>query len=341
MEEQPHSSRGPEPDFAATLARLRRRLWWERGAFATVLVGVLGLWSYPTLFPGVWAISVQGRPLVAMRDRQAVEAVVQQVERTYAANPSGAAFGRQVRILRANPAQVEITDAQTATEKLDAIWKQHADQAILYVDGNAVVALPSQQEATQALERVKADLAGGLEDLSVAPTFKEQVEVRLEPTTEDISADEETAVALLEGKEVEGDGSHLVASGQNAWSIARQHDLSLQELKQLNPGANLQRLKVGQQLKVTGTAQPLVTVVAEGRKTEEVAVPFKIHMRSAPGMYLGKTLQVKPGRPGKARVTARVRCENGKVVERTVLERQLLDQPQTKVVAVGTKPRPK
>jgi LysM repeat protein len=341
LEEQRHSSSEPEPDFAATLARLKKRLWWERGAFATVLVGVLGIWSYPTLFPGVWAISVQGRPLVAMRDRQAVQAVVQQVKQTYAANPSGTAFSREVRIVRANPAQVEITDAQTASEKLDAAWKQHADQAILYVDGNAVVSLPSEKEATQALERVKADLSGGLENLTAAPTFKEKVEVRLEPTTEDISADEETAVALLEGKEVEGDGSHHVASGQNAWAIARQHQLSLQELKQLNPGANLQRLRVGQQLKVNGAAQPLLTVIVEGSKTEEVPVPFETRMRSAPGMYLGKTLQVQAGQPGKARVTAHLRCENGKVVERTVLERQLLDKPQTKVVAVGTKPRPK
>lgn len=341
MEEQRHSSSEPEPDFAVALARLQKRLWWERGAFATVLVGVFGLWSYPTLFPGVWAISVQGKPLVAMRDRQAVQAVVQQVKQTYTGNPSGAAFGREVRIVRANPARVEITDAQTATEKLDAAWKSHADQAILYVDGNAVVSLPSEKEATQALERVKADLSGELENLTVAPTFKEKVEVRLEPTAEDISADEETAVALLEGKEVEGDGSHTVAAGQNGWSIARQHHLTLQELKQLNPGANLQRLRVGQQLKVTGTAQPLLTVIAEGQKTEEVPVPFETHLRSAPGMYLGKTLQVRAGQPGRARVTARVRCENGKVVERTILERQVLDPPQTKMVAVGTKPRPK
>jgi LysM repeat protein len=236
---------------------------------------------------------------------------------------------------------VEITDAQTATEKLDAVWKQHADQAVLYVDGNAVVSLGTQQEATRVLERVKADLSGGMDELSAAPEFKEKVEVRLEPTTEDISADEETALALLEGKEAEGDGSHVVESGQSAWSIARQHHLSLEELKQLNPSASLHRLKVGQKLAVTGTAQPLVTVVAEGSKTEEAPVPFETHLRSAPSMYLGKTVQIQAGKPGRARVTARVRCENDKVVERTELEKQVLDPPRTRVVAVGTKPRPK
>lgn len=340
MQEQPQTSREPEPEVTEVITRLTRRLWWERALFLSVLLGVIGAWCYPTLFPGVWAISVQGRPLVAMRDRQAVQAVVQQVKQSYSGNPSGDSFGREVRITRANPSRVEITDAQTATEKLNAVWKQHADQAILYVDGNAVVSLGTQQEAARVLERVKSDLSGGLEELSAAPAFKEKVEIRLEPITEDISADDETAVALLEGKEAEGDGSHLVEAGQSAWSIARQHHLSLQQLKQLNPGASLHRLKVGQRLTVTGTAQPLVTVVVEGRKTEEVPVPFETHLRSAPGMYLGKTLQIQAGQPGQARVTTRVRCENGKIVERTELERQLLDKPRTRVVAVGTKPRP-
>jgi LysM repeat protein len=320
---------------------LKRRLWWERAAFLLIFLSLSVAWGYPLLFPGVWAISVQGRPLVAMRDRRSVQEIVQQVSRTYAGNPSGASFGREVRITRADPERVEITDAQTATEKLDAVWKQHADQAVLYVDGNAVVSLASEETAKRVLERVKGDLSVGLEELSAAPEFKEQVEIRLETTTEDISADEETAVALLEGKEVEGDGSHTVEPGQSAWSIARQHDLSLAALRELNPGISLNRIKIGQRLNVTGSAQPLITVVAEGRKTEEVSVPFETHLRSAPTMYLGKTVQIQGGVPGKARVVARVRCENGKIVDRTELERQQLRAPRTRVVAVGTKPRPR
>ena len=340
MEDQPQSSNKPITDIEAAFARLKRRLWWERGVFLSILLGTVGFWTYPILFPGVWAISVQGQPLVAMRDRRSVQAVVQHVQQSYTSNPSGASFGKEVRITRANPAQVEITDAQTASEKLDAVWKQHADQAVIYIDGNAAVSLATQEEAARVLEQVKADLSGGLADLSAAPEFKEKVEVRLEPTTEDISADEETAVALLEGKETEEESSHVVESGQSAWSIARQHQLSLDELKQLNPSASLHRLRVGQKLTVAGVAEPLVTVVSEGKKTEETPVAFETELRSSPGMYLGKTIQVQAGQPGRARVTARVQCENGKVVERTELERQLLDKPRNRVVAVGTKPRP-
>lgn len=336
-------SRQPCTDEAGAqgvIARLQRRLWIERAVFALTVVVMLGAWVYPTLFPGVWAIYVQGKPLVAMRDRREIGKVLDKVKQLYGGSPSGTGFASEVRVGRADPASVSITDPETAVEKLDAVWKLHADQALIYVDGAAVVALPTEQDARAALERVKADLSTEVGELQVAPEFKQKVEVRVEPTTEDISADVETAVALLEGKDSEGSGVHRVESGQNAWSIARQHELSLSELKQLNPDANLNRLHIGQELTVAGMTEPLVTVAAEGRNSAEELIGFRTELRSSPNLYLGKRLLLRAGKPGKARVSYRVRCENGKVVEREELERQIIAQPETKVVVLGLKARP-
>lgn len=324
----------------ALIAALRRRLWIERAVFAAVLLGLAGAWLWPSLFPGVWAIYVQGKPLVAMRDRQAVQAVVQQVQQTHAGNPTGSAFAREVRIGRADPARVEITDSRTASEKLDAAWRQHSDQAIVYIDGTAVVSLKSPEEAKTVLERVKAELSAEVGELQAEPEFKEKVEVRVEPTPEDILADADTAVALLKGDDTTEDGVHVVAAGQNGWSIARQHDLTLEELKQRNPDVDLTRLRVGQQLAVSEQAAPLVTVVAEGRKTELEPLSYETELRSTPNMYLGKRLLAQPGKPGLVRVIYRVRCENGEVVERSPIERQVLETPKKKVVVLGVKPRP-
>ena len=337
MEVTPQEENGA----SALVAALRRRLWIERGIFALVLVVIAGAWLYPSLFPGVWAIYVQGRPLVAMRDRQAVQTVVQQVKQTHAATPSGAKFAEQVRIGRANPARVEITDSRTAAEKLDEVWKQHADQALIYVDGTAVVSLPTPEDAKAVLERAKAELSAAVGELQTAPEFKEKVEVRVEATAEDILADVDTAVALLKGEEGEADGVHEVASGQNAWSIARQHQLTLEQLKQRNPQVDLKRLRIGQKLSVAEQAAPLVTVLAEGRKTELEPVSYQTELRSSPNMYLGKRLLMQEGKPGMVRVVYRVRCENGKVVDRTEETRQQLEPPKTKIVVLGLKSRPK
>jgi LysM repeat protein len=330
-----------ETDTQHVIVRLQRRLWIERGVFAATVLAILVAWAYPTLFPGVWAIYVQGRPLVAMRDRQEASSVLDRVKQQYVGSPSGAGFAKEVRLGRANPASVAITDQETAVEKLDAVWKLHADQALIYVDGEAVVALPTKEDAGAVLERVKADLSTEVGELQVAPEFKQKVEIRVEPTTEDISADVETAVALLEGKDSDGTGVHRVEAGQNAWSIARQHELSLEELKQLNPDARLNRLRIGQELNVAGITEPLVTVTAEGKSSVEELISYRTELRSSPNLYLGKRLQLRAGKPGRARVTYRVRCENGKVVEREEQERQVIAQPETKVVVLGLKARPK
>ncbi|MGV3724955.1 MAG: G5 domain-containing protein [Actinomycetota bacterium] len=341
LEQQSPQRLADETVAQSMIARLQRRLWIERGVFIVTLVAILAAWGYPTFFPGVWAIYVQGRPLVAMRDRQEVSAVLDRVKRQYGDNPSGARFAKEVRLGRADPASVAITDQETAVEKLDAVWKLHADQALIYVDDAAVVALPSKEDASAVLERVKADLTTEVGELQVAPEFKQKVEVRVEPTTEDISADVETAVALLEGKDSDGSGVHRVESGQNAWSIARQHELSLAELKQLNPAARLDRLQVGQELKVAGMTEPLVTVTAEGRSSVEELIGYRTELRSSHNLYLGKRILLRAGKPGRARVTYRVRCENGKVVEREELERQVVSEPETKVVVLGLKARPR
>lgn len=337
---QPEQRMSESPALAAVVARLQRRLWIERGIFTLVLLALAAVWLYPTLFPGVWAIYVQGRPVVAMRDRAAVQAVVDRVKEEYSDTPSVAKFGSIVRIGHANPSTVTITDEQSAVERLEDAWRQHMDQALIYIDGTAAVALPTEEEAKTVLERVKADLSAAVGELQVAPTFSEQVEIRVEPTTEDISADVETAVALLEGKDTTGSGVHRVGPGENGWSIAGKYELRLEELKKLNPGVNLNRLRVGQELRVSAAAEPLVTVVAEGQITREEPISFDTELRSSPEMYLGKRLLIREGKPGKARVTYRVKCENGKITEREELARTVIAPPQTKVVVLGIKSRP-
>jgi LysM repeat protein len=338
LEQQPDAAT-MDAEAQSTIDQLRRRLWIERGLFSAVIAVLAFAWIYPSLFPGVWAVYVQGKPVVAMRDRQSVGSVVDQVKEQFAGNAGAVRFAREVKIARADPAKVEITDQQSAFEKLEAVWKQNADQAIIYIEGTAVVAVPTEEDAKTVLDRVRADLSASVGDLQVAPEFKQAVEVRVESTTEDILADVDTAVALLEGKDAEGAGVHRVVSGDNGWSVARQYDLSLEELWKLNPGVNLNRLHIGQELKVVGVEEPLVTVSAEGRMTAEEPISFRTEIRSSPEMFLGKRLLLQEGKAGKSRVTYRVRSENGKVLEKEELSREEVSPPQSKIVVLGVRPR--
>jgi LysM repeat protein len=322
-----------------TVRRLSRRLWMERILFVFVLTGGAGAWAYPALFPSVWAAYVDGKPVVAMRERAAIQTAVEQVKREEAEATPAATFTQRVRIDRADPRRVTLADARTAVERLKSALQVCGPRGVIYVDDLSVAALPDAAQANAVLEQVKASFAARLDELDGPPSFKEKVEVRQEPAEQEAWADEETALALLRGEN--GDGNaHTVAAGESAWTIARKYQKSLEELKKLNPGVNLDLIHDGQTLTVGAAEPPLVTVVTEGRLTRTRATPYRTLIRHTPDMYLGKQFAGQIGRPGQEKLVSRVRCENGEVVREEVLSRTVLSKPRDRVVWAGSKPRP-
>jgi hypothetical protein len=244
-----------------------------------------------------------------------------------------------VRIDRIDPARIP-SGAGTPEERLAKALELRAERAVIYVDDQDVVALPSRAEAEAVLEEVKAALAGPVKELEAPPSFKQQVEVRTETVGEELWADRATAAGLLRGEDGETPAHHSVGRGETAWDIARKYRLTLEQLSAQNAGVNLDRLQVGQQLRVGSASEPLVTVVTEGRMTRTLPSPFGVVLRRSPAMFVGKRMLVHTGRPGRQRIVYRVRAENGRVVRQEILSRQTVQRARDQVVIVGAKPRP-
>lgn len=316
-------------------AGLRRRLWLERGAWVVLIAAGAGAWALPNLMPSVWALSANGRPIVAMRDRAAVSALLSEMKREKAGDSALLSYLDGVEIQRVDPSRVEITDPQTAAERLEEAASLQAPRGVIYVAGQPVAALPDAAAATEVLEDLKRrvpTVPGG-----APPEFKETVEVRTEPAKRDLWTDRTNALTALTGKG--GRGTHRVRSGESGWSIARAEEMSLQELKELNPGVNLERLQLGQELKVGQGGPAPLTVVSTGTVTETAAIPFHESTTPRPLMWAGKRVVKQHGVPGRQRVTYRVTYENGKVTAKEPLERTQIQPPIEQIVAVGTKPR--
>ncbi|MFN3649063.1 MAG: G5 domain-containing protein [Armatimonadota bacterium] len=333
-----------EPTADNEVQSLRRRLWIERGVFATVIVaGALAVWrpslpALPGLQPQKWAVYVGDKPVAALATREAAQAALEQAKRSE--DPTGAAsFAEPVKVAPLGKADLPVLAGDAAADKLAEAVKLTAERGVVYIDGMAVVALPTEREAHEVLEAIKQGFAGKLQGVDAAPTFKEQVEVRTEPATDDLWADKETALGLLRGEGAEEEGSYKVVSGDSGWIVARKHDMSLDQLQKRNPGVRLDRLSVGQTLRVGETAEPILTVVTEGRVQRTVSSSFSIRIQRSPKMYVGKRMLVQPGRPGRDRVTYKVRCENGRVVHEEPLKRETLAPPSHQVVVLGAKPR--
>lgn len=323
----------------AEIAALRRRLWLERAVFGAILAGIIGARLYMQFRPKAWALYVDGKPVVAMTEKRDLEALVQRKREAHGGTAAGVTYLNSPRIAPIDPAKLKPVDSQAAEKKIEESVQVRAPRAVLYVDGIATVALPDEAAAKQVLEKLKSSARSGI-DKPGEVTLKEEVSVRVEPAEEKSWADVDTALAFLRGEEGDEIGDYKVRNGDNSWSIAKKHGLEIGELIQLNPGVNLTRLKIGQVVHVKGKGEPVLTVVAEGTSTRTEPLPFGVEIRRSPKMYVGKREIIQFGKPGMQRVTYRIRTENGEVISREQVSRQVLKRSRTQAVVLGAKPRP-
>ena len=325
---------------AVTVEALRRQLLQERLTLGGVALALALFIAYQNFFPSVWAISVDGKMVVAVRDRGQAEVVLEQLKAEHGGGED-VQFSQDVRVLRIHPSKIEVTNVDGAIRSLRETVRLTSLRGVISVDGVAAAALPTEADANEVIAALKATAAARVTQLDEEPVFVEPVEVATAPADEEIWCDQATALALLGGGSAGEPEFHLVKRGDNPWVIIRRYGMTMREFKQLNPGVKATRLQLGAQLRVRQEAPPAVTIRVKGRLVKEVKTPFETKIRSNPRMYVGKRVETQSGKPGIDRVTMAVVFENDKLVEETVLDRQTVRRPQTKIVVYGSKPRPR
>jgi uncharacterized protein YabE (DUF348 family) len=86
-----------------------------------------------------------------------------------------------------------------------------------------------------------------------------------------------------------------------------------------------------------------VVVTKIGTRTKRVpreTIPASVTEQKDDSMMEGETKTVREGSDGARDVTYKVRFRNGKVVKRTIVKQNVLEQPVAKIVKVGTKTEP-
>jgi LysM repeat protein len=150
-------------------------------------------------------------------------------------------------------------------------------------DGELMLALPDQEKAVRTLSLLLKRLSP---PGPIASTyFKERIKVEMRDVAPDkvVDSAEEAVRKLSEAASPKGE--HEVSSGQSAWGIARQYGVSLNRLGHANPERDLERLRVGDKLKIPGTLSGLTVVatkeieekVGEGprRRTQKVRITYE------------------------------------------------------------------
>ncbi len=206
---------------------------------------------------------------------------------------------------------------------------------VLEVNGQAV-ASGSESALENAL---KAKLSEYRTENTISVEFTSPISI----SREIISADEQRSFAPVEDALDATSQEEVIYTVQagDTWSeIAARYDMSSSELLALNPGFDIDKIWLDQELTVSA-AVPLLSVKSVERVEYQSAVPYETEWVDDSSMYQGESRVLTAGVDGVANVTANVTRLDGTETGRDVLSSVTVTEPVTRVVAVGTKERPK
>lgn len=315
--------------------RQRHRLRATHFLAAALALGVVTTGF--TMYTHGYAVTVDGQELGVVSDKAQFQQIVDRVEdRTSEILGYDYELTAQVsykhRIVEKNKLSSLSGFETYLFNQVDEVMRCYT----LSVDGVELGARTDNQELTELLESLKAPY---ITENTILSEFTVPVRIDYDYTSSDAIVSMEDITKVLTSNTVEA-ATYTVEKGNTYLGIAKAHDMSLDELLEMNPQATLESLMPGDVLTVRQSV-PYLSVRTVDQVTYEEAIASPVEYVEDDTMYQGQSKVVDPGSEGLARVSARVTRINGRETQRDITNTVRLSEPTTKVVAKGTKARPK
>ena len=231
--------------------------------------------------------------------------------------------------------QTPLTDSEVCDGILRTAGDSIAEAVGLYVDGRFIGAMETADEIDTLLDRFKEGRYDP-EDPDQRADFVQDVQTEegLYPISalhgEGAMRDHLSAQTVVER-------TYTVQAGDTLSTIARQHDMTTTELRNLNPAvANTDAIQIGDKLVVQRAQTFLqVKVVKTERYTETIDYTTKTVYRDDKDVTYSKV--TTKGVEGKKDVVAEDTYVDGVKTGRKIISETVTKQPVTKVVEKGTK----
>ena len=228
-----------------------------------------------------------------------------------------------------------VSDAEELEAALNDSLQMVKHGYALYVDGEFVGATQIQGAYEELLEQLSAPYRN---ENTVEISFVENVAIREGNYPVESFTNLADTALLLNSTKV-GEINYTVQAG-DCWSmIAQDHGLSSKALETLNPGYDVDSLKIGDVLLISRSV-PYLTVVATQKESYSAEVPYEIEYVDDATMWEGDTKVISKGIPGSANVEALVTYQGAEEIERTITSEDIITEPVIELQARGTKERP-
>ena len=209
---------------------------------------------------------------------------------------------------------------------------------VIQINEKPVLSVESKEAAEKVLEEVKLKSIGEhINHLHIlSQEFMETIEFKevlhdLSP----ISTSEEALKILLDP--IDEQGTYVVKEGDTFWTIAQAHDLTSEELQEMNAELDPELLQIGEKIFIT-TSHPLLHIKTLGTIKYQENIPFDTIEVEDSTLSVHSSKVLIPGEEGIKEVSAEVILENDKLINKNILEEKILKSPITQKVSKGTKP---
>ncbi|MCT6924266.1 M23 family metallopeptidase [Metasolibacillus sp.] len=307
-------------------------------------------------FGEIYHIYANNSYIGAVSNPEAVEQLLAQKEQQASEKYAGLAVDAHsnVEIIPEQVFEASANDTETLT-KLEAALVIEADAHSLKVNGETIAYVENEDALNEVLKQLKLQYVTEDELASLTQPATAQLPVLQDDETRivDISLSAEVngeatkalpneilsvdeAVQFLQTGMLEQQ-KYAIQSGDVLGSIAHAHDLTIEELMELNPGIDTSTvLQIGQELNVT-VNKPFITVKVVEEKFKVEAIDHAKMVEEDETMLKGEKVVKQEGADGKKEVTYLITTENGKRTERAVKEENIISEPSSRIVVVGTK----
>ena len=291
------------------------------------------------LYAPSYAVTLNGETVGVVADQQVVDAAIRQVE-----EDGTSLLGYSYQVEGALDYQFTLTlktDLSSETEIENYFYGQlasvssHLRKCAVVVDGRQVGVVKDEDALNEMLDELKSQY---VTENTTQAGFVETVDLDYVYAADELMTIEEMRAALEAN--TTGETTYTVQKGDTFNAIAYANDMSVSDLKALNPGQDINRLMIGDVLNVKELI-PTLSVQTMERQVYNQAIDCPVETVEDSSMYKGDSKILTQGEPGEARIEADVTFINGYERERQVLSSTTLREPTTTVKAVGTKEKPK
>lgn len=286
-------------------------------------------------FRPVVVVSIKDQPVAVVPTKKDFEKVLAGVQSKW-----GRLYSKEIKLndipsfsLKVLPKRMISTPTEVANA-IEANTNLLIAASGISVNGEVVAVLRDANEAQEALDAIKSKYSSQKAGEEVV--FSNEVKVVNTFALPDIMLGASKAVDYLT-KNIDADKEYMVKMGDTLWNIAEDNNMAVEKLCELNPQIQ-DDIYPGQVIKLA-TPNCLVNVKTIQYLEAKEETPFETKFESDDKGYRGDRKVVAKGKTGKKELTMQLIKQNGVEVGRVILNENVISQPKTEVIAIGTKVR--